>query len=1243
MSRIGYCAVVLCALLTTTSFASDEYFQGKLIKQADWKGQAVEYVDKDILIALNKGFTQSDLINELARFDVRISRDADRFGFIQLEATSDAPLFDLTDRIAELESVRFAEPNLVYRTSIIPNDPRFPAQWHYNNTGQDPPGGTPDADIDCPEGWNFTTGDEQIIVGVLDTGIPMQNGSLSHPDLDDPSRFILGLNTFTGQNDPIDGNGHGTHVSGTIGAESNNGIGVAGVTWNCKVMAIKVFNDQGSGTTATFRDGVIYAVDNGCKVLNYSGGGSAHSYSEHGVAYADSHGVILCAAAGNSYHNSVSYPAAYSLQYDNVICVSSVDHNNESSSFSSVGPEVTVSAPGGHGSPFDENDIYSTFPNYDCYLSQAYDLPLNYSPLAGTSMACPHVAGMAALIASVDPTLSPFTIRDVIANSSEDFGTPGWDEEYGYGRINIYNALLELGEINIGHNPLTDTKNFVTDYLVDCSIFSVADLVLDSLLLYYNAGSGWNTYTLQLGRDVSNAHGYIPVQSPGTYIDYYLFAKNVDGARDLTPVYTFKVIDYQIILDPLESEQWAASETEVWYTFTVTNDGVLTDSYNLSVSNNEWNTTIWDSSGTAQVSSSGTLFPDASWTFKVKVDIPATVYAELDSVAVRVESAGDPSILESATCKTISLGAPLSLPFSDEFVTTVLDITKWVITPGVDVSDLGLSEPSVPYALHFDGDPVGADTIVSQVILLAEEPAVNLIYYYQQTGGGESPDYDNDLFVEFYSGAGEWVLLKEHDGADPDMYVFEEVSVPLPAEAHHDQFRVRFRNTASIGERDDWFVDDISIGYSPQISVSTSGSLDANLLPDETAEVFLYVSCAGVGNLHYEVSLEPDFSYSGLFGTLLEQGRVEPASRSYPDEYFSFSGWKGMDDPRVGYDVLFNAGGPDDYGYVWIDSDEPGGPVFDWIDISVSGTSVTGLTDDSYAGPFSIGFAFDYYGETYTEFYISSNGFIGFGPPDNYESLNNEPMPHWDVPNNIIALLWDDLNLQDADNPGAEILYQSTGSQLIVQYVNVPEYGAETGDAFNGEVILKSDGSVRLQYLDFGTGFDKDNCTVGMERVDGLDGLEIVFSGSYLHDALCVVVTTQDVSWLTIEPQSGIVPVGSTDTLTATFNSTGMAAGSYGAILSILSNDPDPSDNPWMSLATLTVQRDYIVGDADGDSNLDVDDAIYLVQFIFASGGPPNPMDSGDADCNGAVDIDDVVFLISYIFSGGPSPCIEDK
>ncbi|MBU2625400.1 MAG: hypothetical protein KKG33_07550, partial [candidate division Zixibacteria bacterium] len=171
MSRIGYCAVVLCALLTTTSLASDEYFQGKLIKQADWKGQAVEYVDKDILIALNKGFTQSDLINELARFDVRISRDADRFGFIQLEATSDAPLFDLTDRIAELESVRFAEPNLVYRTSIIPNDPSFPAQWHYNNTGQDPPGGTPDADIDCPEGWNFTTGDEQIIVGVLDTGI----------------------------------------------------------------------------------------------------------------------------------------------------------------------------------------------------------------------------------------------------------------------------------------------------------------------------------------------------------------------------------------------------------------------------------------------------------------------------------------------------------------------------------------------------------------------------------------------------------------------------------------------------------------------------------------------------------------------------------------------------------------------------------------------------------------------------------------------------------------------------------------------------------------------------------------------------------------------------------------------------------------------------------------------------------------------------------------------------------------
>jgi hypothetical protein len=920
-----------------------------------------------------------------------------------------------------------------------------------------------------------------------------------------------------------------------------------------------------------------------------------------------------------------------------VICVSATDHNDESSPFSSIGPEVTISAPGGHGSPFDEDDVFSTFPNYTCILGTEYDLPLSYAPLAGTSMACPHVAGFAALVLSVDPTLTPNEVKQFMIDGADDLGPAGWDEQFGHGRINVYHTLLQLGEVNIGHLPLQDTKNHTTDYRVDCAIFSVVGLILDSLLLYYDTGTGWETYTLQLERGTSTAHGYIPPQSPGTYIDYYLFAKNVDGAVDSTGIYTFKVIDYQVKLDAPTTFTSAQSEDTVWYDVTVTNDGTLTDSYNLAVSDYIWNSTLWNETGTQQISSTGSMSLDEALTFQLRVIIPETVNAEWDTAVVTATSVADGSQTASLSFTTTSTGAPIALPFLEEFISTELDLTVWILSSGVTVSEDGIGEPSSPYSLNFDGDPGGADTLVSQVFLIAGEPSVNLVYSYQQTGGGESPDFDDDLFVEFLDDTEEWVVLKQHYGSEPDMVSFEEVSLALPPEAYHEQFRIRIRNTASPGMRDDWFVDNITFAYSPEIAASTSGPLDVTLAPDQSTEVSLYVGNVGASDLHYDVEVVHDFSPAGILADLIGQGLVEPASRDYPPEAYTLEVEKGFDDPRQGYDVLFDAGGPDDFGYFWIDSDEPNGPAFNWIDISSIGTLVTGLTDDSYAGPFPIGFDFNFYDSTYSEFYISSNGFIGFGPPDNYESLANKPIPFYDIPNSFVALLWDDLNLLDANNPGAEIRYQTVGNHLVVQYVNMPEYLAESGDIFNGEIILSQDGTIKLQYLDFGGSFDKNSCTIGIEKDDGLDGLEIVFFGSYLHNELCVTISNTEVPWLSVAPSSGIVATGDTDTLDVTFMSSGIGTGTFGAEIRI--NNNDPTGDPWTGAATLTVERDYLLGDANGDDGVDIDDVVCLIEYIFSGGPEPDPRDAGDANCSSEVDIDDVVYLIAYIFSGGPAPC----
>ncbi len=434
-----------------------ETLNGVEIISGTWQGETVEYLDGEILIGLESGETQLAFSLELASLPASIVREDDGSSFLKLQIDAGQDLLSVIGQVSLLSSVRYAEPNLIDRLVVTPNDPEYSKQWHYHNSGQVPPGGTPDADIDAPEGWAISTGSTTIRVGVLDSGIPMQNGSLSHPDLDDASRYLLGYDYANGDAVPADDYGHGTHVSGTIAAETNNSTGVAGVSWNTQIMAIKVFTGGGAGSSEWFRDGCHYAVDNGCQIINYSGGGPATEAKEDGVAYAYNNGVILCASAGNS-GGSLKWPAAYSTQYSNVIAVSATDHNDALASYSSRGAEVTVAAPGGYGNPYDEDDVYSTMPNY-YVTANDYGITQNYGYMAGTSMACPHVSGLAALVLSMDPTLTPYEVREIIKSSADDLGTVGFDNNFGWGRINVRNALITFA-VDTDEDGIFDDGDF---------------------------------------------------------------------------------------------------------------------------------------------------------------------------------------------------------------------------------------------------------------------------------------------------------------------------------------------------------------------------------------------------------------------------------------------------------------------------------------------------------------------------------------------------------------------------------------------------------------------------------------------------------------------------------------------------------------------------------------------------------------------------------------------------------------
>jgi len=327
-----------------------------------------------------------------------------------------APGDSIDDAIAALESdpsVLYAEPDYRVTIDAVPNDTSYGSQWHYPKIG-------------LPAAWDVTTGSAAVIVAVIDTGVELTDAELD-------SKITTGANAgydfVNDDTDPTDDHGHGTHVAGTIAAETNNATGVAGVCWSCKIMAIKALDSTGSGSMLDVAAGIDWARTHGAKVVNLSLGSLSSGVTlQNAVTNAYNAGVVVVGAAGNNAgdadtsDDTVMYPGAYS----NAIAVGATDSSDARASFSNYGPELDVMAPG--------VSILSTV------------MGGGYQSWSGTSMATPHVAGAAALLASAGIT-DPATIRTRLTSTATDLGAAGFDNLYGYGRINVDQAI-DVSESN---------------------------------------------------------------------------------------------------------------------------------------------------------------------------------------------------------------------------------------------------------------------------------------------------------------------------------------------------------------------------------------------------------------------------------------------------------------------------------------------------------------------------------------------------------------------------------------------------------------------------------------------------------------------------------------------------------------------------------------------------------------------------------------------------------------------------
>jgi len=329
----------------------------------------------------------------------------------RIRLRGDADLPALMRGLAANPDVVYAEPNHIRTLMRTPNDPMLSRQW-------------PLRSIQAIEAWDMTTGDGSTIA-LLDTGV-----SPTHPDLAD--KILPGHDFVNNDDDAVDDEGHGTYTAGVVAANSDNSVGVAGICWNCKILPVKVLNQRGQGDDAAIAAGIRWAVDHGVRIISMSLGGPEDTQViRDAVGYAHDHNILIIAASGNGQAegNVPNYPAAY----PSVLAVAATGGSDLVTGFSTTGDYVDIAAPG--------IGVWSTLWN-----RREGD---TYGAANGTSAACPHVAGAAALVLSIRPDLSADQLAEVLEQSADDRGAPGKDPEEGYGRLNVLRAVQLAGDPNL--------------------------------------------------------------------------------------------------------------------------------------------------------------------------------------------------------------------------------------------------------------------------------------------------------------------------------------------------------------------------------------------------------------------------------------------------------------------------------------------------------------------------------------------------------------------------------------------------------------------------------------------------------------------------------------------------------------------------------------------------------------------------------------------------------------------------
>jgi len=362
--------------------------------------QPERFVPGRLLVKFRENVASNHARNIIAALGAREAEEISNLGVHILDLPEDSNERAFASSFAARPEVEFSELDRILEPAeVAPNDPWYVDEWHLNKIG-------------APSAWSTTVGAGNVIVAILDGGV-----DATHPDL--APNIVSGWNTYDNNADTSDPGGHGTKVAGSAIAASNNGIGIAGVAWTCKIMPVRIADATGATTYSAIAAGINWAADHGARVANVSYTATDSATVQTAARYMQNKGGVVTMSAGNASTFDSTADTPY------ILTVSATDTNDALTSFSNTGNNVDLAAPG--------------------MMIRTTARGGGYESVAGTSFSSPIAAGVAALVISSSPALSGAEVQDILKKSADDLGPAGWDPSYGWGRVNAARAVALAG------------------------------------------------------------------------------------------------------------------------------------------------------------------------------------------------------------------------------------------------------------------------------------------------------------------------------------------------------------------------------------------------------------------------------------------------------------------------------------------------------------------------------------------------------------------------------------------------------------------------------------------------------------------------------------------------------------------------------------------------------------------------------------------------------------------------------